>query len=156
MTTSTRTTILLAAALTFVADGALGIGETIHAGVPSPVTRFFQGIASVLLGRRPDHGGTLGIVLGVVMHFAVALWWSGVFALLMSRWRGLRALLESPGGQFKVAALYGPLIWTSMSFVVIASLLGRWPTITGMWWFQFFGHILSAGLPIAWTFRARR
>jgi hypothetical protein len=90
------------------------------------------------------------------MHFAVALFWSTLFAMLVARSRVVRETLDSPGGAWKVAALYGPLIWTAMSFVVIAPLVGRPPRIDARWWVMLVGHVPSAGLPIALAFRNRR
>jgi uncharacterized membrane protein YagU involved in acid resistance len=49
----------------------------------------------------------------------------------------------------KAAALYGPLVWMTMSLVVIPLLVHRPPAITTRWWIQLFGHIPFVGLPIA-------
>jgi uncharacterized membrane protein YagU involved in acid resistance len=47
-----------------------------------------------------------------------------------------------------VAAVYGPLIWLVMSFVVIPSMTGRPTAVTSRWWTQFVGHAIFVGLPI--------
>ncbi len=145
--------ILIAGLITGIADGAFGIAQGVIGGVPSPVARFFQGIAWVIIGKRPMHGGVPGIVLGVAAHFTVALFWSALFAALLSRSRWVRDTLASRGGAFKIAVIYGPIIWTAMSFVVISPLIHRVQTVNSDWWIEFVGHIVSAGLPIALTFR---
>jgi uncharacterized membrane protein YagU involved in acid resistance len=89
-------------------------------------------------------------MLGVLMHFGVAFGWSAVFLLAM-RLRWVRDILSSRYGMAKAAALYGPLIWTVMSLVVIPLLTHRPPTIGTRWWVQFFGHIPFVGLPIVAT-----
>jgi hypothetical protein len=114
----------------------------------STVSRLFQGVASVLLGREALSGGTPTVVIGVLMHFGVAFAWSAVFLFLVLRSRRVRALLASPYGVIKVASLYGPFIWMVMSLVVIPILLHRPPTIGVRWWIQLMGHIPFVGVPI--------
>lgn len=141
--------------LTGIADGVFGIAQYTIAATPSPVARFFQAIAAVVLGKRPFHGGAPAVALGAVMHFGVAMFWAAVFALLFMRSRLIRETLASRGGAVKVAVVYGPVIWMIMSFVVISTLVGHLPTIGRSWWIEFFGHIFSAGLPIALVFRTQ-
>ena len=151
-----RTARLVRAGLwTAAADALFGLVQYVAAGVPSPVARFFQGIASVVLGPQPDHGGAPAVALGLALHLAVAFFWAGVFAALLARSRRLGAVLDGRHGAPKVALVYGPTIWTVMSFAVIAPLLRRPPAVDAQWWVQFFGHVLSAGLPIALAFRTR-
>ena len=61
----------------------------------------------------------------------------------------MRRVLASAFGPAKVAALYGPLVWTVMSMAVIPAFTHRPPAITPRWWIQFFGHAPFVGLPIA-------
>ena len=63
------------------------------------------------------------------MHFGVAFVWSAVFQFLVVNSPRLRSVLDSPGGEFKVAAVYGPLIWVVMSGLVVPALLHRPPTV---------------------------
>jgi uncharacterized membrane protein YagU involved in acid resistance len=108
----------------------------------STVARLFQGVASTVFGT------TATPLLGVLMHFGVALGWSAVFLFLVMRLPWIRALLATPNGVLKVAALYGPFIWMVMSLVVIPLLLHRPPSLTTRWWIQLFGHIPFVGMPI--------
>jgi hypothetical protein len=114
----------------------------------STVTRLFQGVASVLLGKEALDGGTRTALIGVLMHFGVAFGWSAVFLLLVQRSAGLRRVLASRNGIVKVAAVYGPFIWMFMSLVVIPLLLHRPPTFNIRWWVQLIGHFPFVGLPI--------
>jgi len=114
----------------------------------STVTRLFQGVASVLIGPSAMQGGTSTAMLGILMHFGVALAWTAFFALVALRSSVVRDLATSRYGIVKTAALYGPLIWLVMSLAIIPLFTGRQPAITARWWIQFFGHIPAVAVPI--------
>lgn len=114
----------------------------------STVTRLFQGVASVPFGKGMLDGGTATALLGVLLHFGVALGWSAVFLLLVTRSSRIRDLLASRYGVVKVAALYGPFVWMVMSLVVIPLLTQRAPEIDANWWVQLVGHFPFVGIPI--------
>jgi hypothetical protein len=142
------TRLVRAGIVTGIADGLFSsILSAVFYG--STVSRLFQGVASTLLGGDAFNGGTRTALIGVLMHFGVAFGWSAVFLLLVTRWRGLRAVIDSPYGVIQVAALYGPFIWMVMSLAVIPLLVHRPPAINFRWWVQFFGHIPFVALPIA-------
>jgi uncharacterized membrane protein YagU involved in acid resistance len=60
----------------------------------------------------------------------------------------IRRTLEEPYGVFKIAALYGPLVWVMMSFVIIPLFTHRFPQNWTRWWIQVIGHVPFVGLPI--------
>jgi hypothetical protein len=138
--------LLLAGLVTGIVDGLFASVQSLLRG--STLTRLWQNVASVLLGKASFTGGTRTALIGLLMHFGVAFAWSAVFLLLYSRSAGLRRVLDSRGGVFKVAAVYGPLIWVVMSCAVIPLLLQRPPNITPQWWVQLIGHFPFVGLPI--------
>jgi uncharacterized membrane protein YagU involved in acid resistance len=146
--------LLRAGLLTGVVDGLFATVQSLIAG--STVTRLWQGVASVLLGKSAFAGGTRTALIGVLMHFAVAFAWSAVFLLLVSRSASLRRVLASRGGIIKVALVYGPLIWVVMSCAVIPLLTHRPPNITLRWWVQLLGHFPFVGLPIVASIAYRR
>ena len=113
--------------------------------------RFWQGIAAVLLGPSALQGGMRTMATGIAMHFGVALAWSTVFLAAAIAWPRLRRSIATPGGVLGVAMVYGPLVWITMSSIVIPSLTGRPPVINGRWWFQIFAHMPFVALPIVWT-----
>jgi hypothetical protein len=117
--------------------------------------RLWQGVASVPLGAEAMKGGTRTVAIGILLHFAVAFFWSAFFLFVALRAAFVRALLDSAYGVLKVAALYGPFIWLVMSFVVIQTFTQRPPTINFRWWVQFFAHIPFVALPIVWAARPR-
>jgi hypothetical protein len=117
----------------------------------STVTRLWQGVASVLLGKSALDGGLTTAWIGVLMHFVVAFTWSAVFLILFSRSSWIRGQVASRNGVIKVASVYGPFIWMAMSFIVIPLLVHRPPSITTRWWIQLIGHIPFVGLPIVWS-----
>jgi len=114
----------------------------------STVTRLWQGVASVPLGKEALNGGTRTALIGLLIHFGVAFWWSAVFLLLYVRSARIRDLVASQYGVIKVAALYGPFIWLVMSLAVIPLLAHRPPIINFRWWVQLLGHIPFVAIPI--------
>ena len=132
---------------TAVADGLFSsvLAAFFHG---STVERLWQGVASTVLGPGAFTGGTRTVLIGVLMHFGVALGWSAVFLLLATRWASLRRVIAAPAGVVKVAAVYGPFIWLVMSMAVIPLLVQRPPAINIRWWVQLIGHFPFVGLPI--------
>lgn len=114
----------------------------------STFTRLWQGVASVPLGKGALEGGSTTVMIGILMHFAVAFFWSALFLFVMMRMGWVQRVLASPGGTIKMAALYGPAIWLVMSFVVIPFFVHHPPAITSRWWIQFIGHFPFVGLPM--------
>jgi hypothetical protein len=139
--------LLRAGLLTAVVDGLFSsILSSVFYG--STVARLWQGVASVLLGASALTGGMRTVAIGVLMHVCVAFTWSAVFLFVVSRLPPVPTLLSSPSGIVGVAAIYGPLVWTMMSLVVIPFLTHRPPTINFRWWVQLVGHAPFVGLPI--------
>lgn len=114
----------------------------------SSASRLFQGVAATAFGAEAFGGGGTLAIVGLLMHFGVALAWSAVFLIAYEASAPLRRIVASPLGVLKVAAAYGPLVWIVMSMVVIPTLTGRPTVITIRWWNQFFGHAIFVGLPI--------
>lgn len=114
----------------------------------STVARLFQGVAATLLGPSALEGGARTTAIGILMHIGVAFGWSTVFLLLHDNSSWVRGLVRSPYGVLKVAAMYGPLIWLTMSLVVIPTLLRRPTAFTIRWWVQLIGHIPFVALPM--------
>ena len=114
----------------------------------STVARLWQGVASVPLGPSALQGGTRAVLIGLGLHLTVAFTWSLVFLLLYEGIGALRSMTSTVGGVIAVACVYGPLIWMTMSFLVIQHFTHRPPTINFRWWVQFFGHIPFVALPI--------
>ncbi|HWH50852.1 MAG TPA: hypothetical protein VN651_04875 [Gemmatimonadaceae bacterium] len=138
--------------LTGVADGILAIVETL--AYHRTLTHLFQGIASVPFGRGMIDGGPAPVALGVALHFCVALTWSAVFLLLAARMGWVRSTIQSVAGRIATAAIYGPCVWIVMSTLVIPFFVHRPVAITGRWWIELAGHVVSVGTPIVWTVAA--
>lgn len=116
----------------------------------STFARLWQGVASVLLGPDAMNGGQRTVVIGLVMHFGVALAWTIVFLLLYENSRRVRDTAHSHLGVLKVASVYGPCIWLVMSIVVIPLLAHRPPRFNFRWVVQLLGHIPFVAIPIVW------
>src|SRR5882724_3872913 len=144
---TTLATLARAGLLTALTDGAFAIVLSV-AFYHSTVTRLFQGVASTMLGPEALTGGTRTAVIGVLMHIGVAFGWSAVFLFLVAPVSWVRALLQSRYGVLKVAALFGPMVWATMSLAVIPLLVHRPPVIGVRWWIQLVGHVFFVGLPI--------
>lgn len=143
--------IASAAGLTFLTDGLFAVVLSVGF-FDSTFAALWQGVASVLIGRGAFDGGAYTTALGIVMHMTVALTWSTIFVFLFVRWERLRRVVFSPFGVWKVAAVYGPLIWLVMWGIVIPVLAGRAQSpITPRWWVQCLGHIPFVGLPLVWA-----
>jgi hypothetical protein len=136
--------------LTAVSDGLFAsfLSAVVYG---STVIRLWQSVASVLLGPAALEGGTRTALIGVLMHFGVALTWTTVFLFLVMRSAKVREILASPWGVLKVAAVYGPFIWLVMSLAVIPLFTGRPPNITVRWWVQLVGHIFFVATPMLWA-----
>ncbi|HEX6863267.1 MAG TPA: hypothetical protein VF414_10655 [Thermoanaerobaculia bacterium] len=139
--------LVRAGLLTGIIDGLFASVQSVLAG--STVTTLFQRVASTLLGPEAFEGGTRTALIGVLMHFGVAFFWSAVFLLLARKSAWIRRVLASRYGAVKIASWYGPMIWMVMSLIVIPLLVQRPPTITSRWWVQWIGHFPFVGLPIA-------
>jgi hypothetical protein len=133
--------------LTTVVDGLFASALSVFA-YQSTVAQLWQRVASTLLGPSALEGGTRTVLVGLLLHTGVALGWSTVFLALVMSWPWLRRVVAGPGGIFKVAAVYGPLIWVVMSLVIIPVLTGRPPVLTVRWWVQLLAHIPFVALPI--------
>lgn len=125
--------------------GVLAYGST-AAGV-------WQGVASTVLAASALTGGAGATAVGLGLHAMVALTWSAVFVAASRIWPALRRIIRTPGGAFAVAAVYGPLIWLTMSLVVIPLATGRPPRIGVRWWVQVGAHIPFVSLPLVFTAR---
>lgn len=147
MTKGPLSRLVRAGLLTGLIDGLFASVQSFLSG--STVTQLFQRVASTLLGPEAFEGGTRTALIGVLMHFGVAFFWSAVFLLLVRRSAWIRRVLASPYGAVKIASWYGPLIWLVMSLIVIPLLVQRPPTISARWWVQLIGHFPFVGLPIA-------
>lgn len=114
----------------------------------STVARLWQGVASVPFGPSVLQGGTRAVLIGLGLHLTVAFTWSLVFLLLFDFVAVVRIVASTVGGVVAGAILYGPIIWITMSFIVIPHFTHRPPTVNFRWWVQFFGHIPFVALPI--------
>lgn len=147
--------LVCATLLTGIIDGLFSSVLSV-AAYQSTVARLFQGVAATVLGTQAFNGGASTVAIGMLMHFGVALLWSGIFLFLLFRWHWVRAVLSSRYGIIKFALLYGPFVWMMMSLVVIPVLTRRAPAITIRWWVQLLGHFPFVGLPIvACSLKAR-
>ncbi|MFN8571394.1 MAG: hypothetical protein U0132_05005 [Gemmatimonadaceae bacterium] len=140
--------------LTGVSDGCFSSALSLFF-YHSTATRLFQGVAATLLGPSALDGGGRTAAIGLLMHFGVAFTWSGIFLMLADQAKPLQSVLRSPYGLFKVAAVWGPLVWITMSCLVIPVVAHRAPVFNTRWWVQFFGHMVFVGLPMVWMIARR-
>jgi hypothetical protein len=123
--------------------------------IPPIVTpaRVFRGVASVLLGKSALDGGTTTAIIGLAMHFTVALIWASffVFAVKNSWW--LRDALDTWPNRILVAVVYGVSIWLIMTWIVIPAFLHRPPTLSLKYWVQMAGHPLFVVGPMIFVNR---
>ena len=122
-----------------------GLAAIITAGLRGTAPpRLFQGIAFGLLGRDTYTGGAATALLGLALHFIVAL---GVVSIYLAVSRAIPALAQRP-------LLYGPLYGIAAFFVmnyaviplsVIGRVIVQWPgAVQGL-----LIHALVVGPPAA-------
>lgn len=121
----------------------------------STFARLWQGVASTVIGPSAFDGGSRMVALGLAMHVGVAFAWSAVFLLAFDALPPIRRVAASGSGALALAAIYGPVIWMTMSCLVIPSMTHRPPTIAFRWWVQFFGHIPFVAVPIVMSIRRK-
>ncbi|MDQ2664456.1 MAG: hypothetical protein M3Z05_00420 [Gemmatimonadota bacterium] len=112
--------------------------------------RMWQGVASVPLGKAALDGGMTTVGAGLALHMLVAFTWSGLLLMAVRRSYTLRAVIDSPYGILKVAAVLGPVIWLVMSLVVIPTMTHRLPAFTPAYFEMLVGHIFFVGIPMVW------
>ncbi len=111
--------------------------------------RILQSIASGLLGAKafqtPSQGGYKTAVLGVVLHFVIALGAAAVYCVASDK---LRLLVERP---WLSGALYGVAVYWFMQLIVLPlsaipfKLNFSWPVVA----LGLIVHVLCVGWPIA-------
>jgi hypothetical protein len=107
----------------------------------------FQGVAAGLYGREVARAGgaTTGLI-GLAMHYVVALGVAAFFYLLCTQ---LKFIYRQP---FIWGPLYGIGVHFFMQYVVVPnSAIGRYPPLTLDWPLvnSIVGHALLIGLPVA-------
>ena len=112
--------------------------------------RLFQGIASGLLGRSAFQGGAGTAVLGVLLHFTVALGAATVYYVASRR---LPVLIEHA---LICGIAYGAAVHLFMTFVVIPlSAIGSRPMVLRSFLAFLLVSIVVVGPSIALTIRRR-
>ena len=113
--------------------------------------RVFQGVASVPFGRGVLDGGLPTAALGLAIHFCVAIFWSAIYLLVTRGSPALGRLVQTPLGALAFAAVYGPVIWIVMTFIVIPAFVHRPPTTSAIWWVILVGHVPFVVVPMVWA-----
>jgi uncharacterized membrane protein YagU involved in acid resistance len=132
--------------------GILDITENIVFNAFRGVTpwRIFQYIASGLFGRHSFQMGWNSVLLGVVIHFAIALAWTGLFYMAAKK---LSVLTQWP---IVSGLIYGLIVYVLMNFVVLPltalpprpappTLVSKINAVLAL--------LFCIGLPIAWLVR---
>ena len=109
-----------------------------------PALRVLQTIAAGLLGTASFNGGTETAMLGLVLHFAIALTMAVAFYFAARRWP---VLWKRPT---ETGVAYGFFLYGFMNHVVVP-LSAAPPAATEAVWvvFNVIVHVLFIGLPIA-------
>jgi hypothetical protein len=95
--------------------GTLDIGENLIFNAFRHITpaMVFQYIASGLTGPWAFHAGSASIILGVAIHYAIAMFWTAVFYLASLR---MTVLVRRP---VMSGFAYGALVYLIMNFAVL-------------------------------------
>ena len=142
--------VLFAAAVVAAADLLDAIVVWVVIFQKSTVQRICQSIARGLLGPDAYKGGNATAVLGLVLHFIIALGWTLAFLFVLQRWPRLRAWTARTRSAVLVGLVYGAGVWLLMdSFVLPLSRAGAVPPTAPWFWIQLVTHPFVVGLPIA-------
>lgn len=128
--------------------GVLDLIYAILVYSPQKPIRVPQTIASGVLGMKSYNGGVQTAVLGVVLHFIIALGAATVY-YVASRW--LDVLIHRP---VLFGVIYGALVYLFMHVIVLplsAAPHGHTPLIYQV--SEFVEHWFCVGLPIALSVR---
>jgi hypothetical protein len=120
--------------------------------------RVLKGVAAALWGPAALKGGAGIAVIGLVMHFTVALVATLIFAALAQR---IAVLRTAP--LWVIGPLYGAVVFCAMNYGTLPALswvrtfyipdaVVHWPG--PMKWPQLLIHLICVGLPITWAVRS--
>lgn len=104
--------VLMIGCTVWLLDGAAAV-ITAYARNGVPPDRVFKYISSALMGMPAFSGGPAVILLGVFLHFLVALGWGALFFFAYPRLRFLQ------GNKWLIGCLYGLFVWVMMSLVIV-------------------------------------
>ena len=138
-------TILIGGALGGIGDGLDAVAYYNWASGVAPA-RLFQHIASGLLGARSFSGGWATVLLGVVLHFSIAIGAAAVFYALC---QVIPTVVKQP---WITGPAYGLIVYAVMHYVVVpmSAVAHRKTPMSGMELAdQLFSHMFLVGLPIA-------
>jgi uncharacterized membrane protein YagU involved in acid resistance len=108
----------------------------------APTIRILQAIASGILGAAAFEGGIATAVLGLVLHFGIAIGWAAAFYALSRKlpWLSQKPLLSG--------ALFGAAVYFLMNLVVLP-LSAVAPRPFSLDAVILVVHVLCVGIPIA-------
>ena len=111
-------------------------------------SRILQSIAAGVQGKEAAvAGGMSSALLGLLLHFLMALMMAGVYYLASRR---LPTLVRRP---VMFGALYGLLLYVVMNYIVVPlSAIGPSPPPTGLWMAcSIVVHVALVGIPCAYA-----
>ncbi len=122
--------------------------------------RLWQGVARAILDKAAFEGGVPTALLGLAMHFCVALGWTVVWALVHDRSTALQRLVARPLNAVLVGLAYGVFIWLAMNRVILPLVTYIKPAPLGTLnsYLVLLSHLTVIGPPIVLMMRdkARR
>jgi hypothetical protein len=113
-----------------------------------PAMSAFRGVATVALAPAWMPEMAPSAMLGVALHFGVALAWATVYLVLQHRSRWRARVSATRRGQAAIAIVYGPFIWIVMSALVIPMMTGDAVILSTRWVVQLVGHVFFVGMPV--------
>lgn len=114
----------------------------------------FQGIARALLGMAAFTGGATTALVGLALHFGVALAWATTYAVLYARSELLRQLTRPAAGALAIGAASGLVIHLAMTFLIVPLTRIGAPTMPApLFLAQLVIHMLVVGPPLVLLIR---
>jgi hypothetical protein len=146
----------LARTLAWLAAGGLAAGTLdilyvilFWAAKGVPGQRILQSVAAGVLGEASFDGGRASALLGLALHFAIALCMAAAYFIAA---RALPWLHRAP---IRYGALYGLLLYAVMQYIVVPLSAAPGGGTKNMVWIvaSIVAHVVLVGIPIAWCAR---
>jgi hypothetical protein len=117
--------------------------------------QIFQGIAHALIGPAAFQGGAATGLLGLGMHFGVALSWAGAYAVALHYWSWLARAVSTTTGALATGVVLGAIVWLTMDLVILpfTYAVPRPPLTSFIFIIELIGHMIIVGPPIALIIR---
>jgi len=126
-----------------------------HVSTPQ---RVMQSVASGVLGKAAYDGGVATALLGLGVHFTIAVLWTTAYYVAVRRWNALARAVSTLGGAIAVGFAVGTFICFAMYEIVLplSRAAASPPILSTRFFIQLVIHWLCIGAPMVLIVRDGR